>query len=150
IVCKLLHEFEMFHEGMIPAADLASQTRRFRTRLLIVELVTAIYILFLYTMKPPHEVKVPPGAAEFTICDRLKSDFLLFGNQISYRFIFHCLQFAFGNTASKESFSRFLQFLRTQEAPHIIESERRSSPSARLISYCHNQPLLRKFDIATD
>src|SRR5699024_2402002 len=82
----------MFNERMVPSADLARQPRRFRARFFILELIAFVDIHLFYTLKSPHEVKMPPGAAEFAIRNRLKSDFLLFTDQIFYRFVLHRLE----------------------------------------------------------
>ena len=104
----------MFDERMVLAGDPSGHGGGVGRGHLVVEGDAVGCGGMVHAVEAPHEVEMPPAAAEFAVGDHMQAGGLLLGDQFGNGIIFHGLECGLVNLACCEIGASLLEFCRTQ------------------------------------
>jgi hypothetical protein len=116
-------KFEMFDHRMAGKADLSGDLETLVTGRYRRERHACIHYMLLDAVETPEKIEMPPRAAEFAVCDRLKAHFFLFPYDAFDLAIFCFLQVRRPNLTLGALLARFLQRGGPKQAADMIGAE---------------------------
>src|SRR5262249_17569172 len=121
--CVSRDKLEVLDHRMAGKTDLADDLETFIAGRHRGERHARIHDVLFNAIEAPEKIEVPPGAAEFTVRDRLQSDiFLLFDDALDLA-VFNLLKLSRCNLAFYVLLARFLQRRRPQQTADMIGTE---------------------------
>jgi hypothetical protein len=118
-------ELEVLDHRMAGKADLSRNLEPFVARGDTGEGDAGVHRMFLHAVETPEEIEMPPGAAKFTVGDRLQPGFFLFLNDALDLAVLDRFELFGRDLTARSASTRLLQRRSTQETPDMIGAEGR-------------------------
>ena len=123
-VGNAVEKCEVVQERVVAEVQFPGQADAFGAGVHAVKVVAAFHLLFFNPVEAPHEVKVPPGAAEFAVGNALQPLRPLAGDEFPDFAVFSFAQAFRGKAACFPLPARLFQGLRAQKAAYDVCPER--------------------------